>query len=383
MTVAVARAAVRLEAPVGARGADPDHDEEHADGGEDEPDDEQRAHAAPIPPAGSCNPAREGFGPGVEGSRCLMPARSAPARRGKPRARRAAPRPAWPHLPELEQRQLDVIGLGLIALAVFFGFLVYVRSDGGPGRRWTVASLRWLLGAVHYGVPVALLAAGAILVLRPVLPAVRPFRAGALCLFAALCLGAGGRDPRPRPRRRPARPVGRRLGPHPRRHGRRGAGLGHLDAGRRRRRRHPRDLPVPRGRAAAHRRVGRRRAEGHDRLDHARDPRELVRRRAPPRRRRGAARARGDRGPHRGQGRRDARDRGPAGVRAGRARARSPRDPSFWSGEDRFPDLYGGEARRPPTELEPEPAPEPQLELPEPDAEPSLAEDEEQEGVAK
>jgi S-DNA-T family DNA segregation ATPase FtsK/SpoIIIE len=118
-----------------------------------------------------------------------MPARSAPARRGKPRARRAAPRPAWPRLPELEQRQLDLIGLGLIALAVFFAFLVYARSDGGEAGGWTVESLRWLLGAVHYGVPAALLAAGAILVLRPVLPAVRPFRAGALCLFAALCLG--------------------------------------------------------------------------------------------------------------------------------------------------------------------------------------------------
>ena len=118
-----------------------------------------------------------------------MPARKAPARRGKPRARRAAPRPARPRLPELEQRQLDLIGLGLIALAVFFAFLVYLRSDGGEAGSWTVDSLRWLLGAVHYGVPVGLLAAGAILVLRPVLPAVRPFRAGAACLFAALCLG--------------------------------------------------------------------------------------------------------------------------------------------------------------------------------------------------
>ena len=118
-----------------------------------------------------------------------MPTRRAPARRGKPRARRAAPRPAFPRLPELEQRQLDLIGLGLIAVAVFFGFLVYLRSDGGQAGGWTVEHLRWLLGAAHYGVPVALLAAGAILVLKPVLPAVRPFRAGALCLFAAVCLG--------------------------------------------------------------------------------------------------------------------------------------------------------------------------------------------------
>jgi S-DNA-T family DNA segregation ATPase FtsK/SpoIIIE len=37
-------------------------------------------------------------------------------------------------------------------------------------------------------VPIAVAGAGALLVMRPVLPAVRPFRAGALCLFAALCL---------------------------------------------------------------------------------------------------------------------------------------------------------------------------------------------------
>src|SRR5215211_4862858 len=132
---------------------------------------------------------RKGSGRRRRRERCLMPSRSAPARRGKPRARRAAPRPAWPHLPELEQRQLDLIGLGLVALGVFFAFLVFGGVDGGEAGDWTVESLRWLLGAVHYGVPVALLAAGAIIVLRPVLPAVRPFRAGAICLFAALCLG--------------------------------------------------------------------------------------------------------------------------------------------------------------------------------------------------
>src|SRR6478609_3153661 len=86
--------------------------------------------------------------------RSPMPSRSAPARRGKARARRAVPRPAWPRMPELEQRQVDVIGLGLIALAVFFGCLVYASSDGGEAGSWTVDSLRWLLGVVHYGVPV-------------------------------------------------------------------------------------------------------------------------------------------------------------------------------------------------------------------------------------
>src|SRR3954447_2261583 len=114
-------------------------------------------------------------------------AKKKPARKPAPRrARRSAPQL---HLPTLEQRQLDLIGLGLVALALFFGFLVYAGWDGGRAGSTAVEGLRWLLGAAHYLVPVALAAGGAILMLRPVLPAVRPFRAGAICLFAAVTLG--------------------------------------------------------------------------------------------------------------------------------------------------------------------------------------------------
>ena len=114
-------------------------------------------------------------------------AKKKPARKPAPRrARRSAPHF---HLPTLEQRQLDLIGLGLVALALFFGFLVYAGWDGGRAGTNAVEGLRWMLGAAHYLVPVALAAAGAILMLRPVLPAVRPFRAGAICLFVAVTLG--------------------------------------------------------------------------------------------------------------------------------------------------------------------------------------------------
>src|SRR5689334_2768141 len=116
-----------------------------------------------------------------------MPAaKKKPARKPAPRARRARPHM---HLPALEQRQLDLIGLGLVALALFFGFLVYAGWDGGRAGSNAVEGLRWLLGAAHYLVPVALAAGGAILMLRPVLPAVRPFRSGAICLFVAVTLG--------------------------------------------------------------------------------------------------------------------------------------------------------------------------------------------------
>ncbi|HET9737817.1 MAG TPA: DNA translocase FtsK 4TM domain-containing protein [Solirubrobacteraceae bacterium] len=110
------------------------------------------------------------------------------ARKPKPRARRSAPA-ARLRLPALEQRQIDLIGLGLVAAAVFFAFLIYLRWDGGRAGAWAVDGVERLLGAVHYGVPVALMATGAILVLREMLPAVKPFRAGGLCLFAACSLG--------------------------------------------------------------------------------------------------------------------------------------------------------------------------------------------------
>src|SRR3954467_7476969 len=107
----------------------------------------------------------------------------------KPAARRARRSAPSFHLPTLEQRQLDLIGLGLVALALFFGFLVYAGWDGGRAGSEAVEGLRWLLGAAHYLVPVSLAAAGAILMLRPVLPAVRPFRSGAICVFLAVTLG--------------------------------------------------------------------------------------------------------------------------------------------------------------------------------------------------
>src|SRR3954469_14966216 len=108
--------------------------------------------------------------------------------RSKPRARRSAPH--WRvSLPSLEQRHFDVIGLGLVAMAIFFAFVIYLGWDGGEAGDGAVEGLRIVLGAVHYIVPAALMAAGAILVLRPVLPAIRPFKAGAVCLFAALTLG--------------------------------------------------------------------------------------------------------------------------------------------------------------------------------------------------
>src|SRR3954470_5578266 len=86
--------------------------------------------------------------------------------RSKPRARRSPPH--WRvSLPRLEQRHFDVIGLGLVATAIFFAFVSYLDWDGGGAGDGGAGGPPRVLGAVHYIVPAALMAAGAILVLRP------------------------------------------------------------------------------------------------------------------------------------------------------------------------------------------------------------------------
>jgi DNA segregation ATPase FtsK/SpoIIIE, S-DNA-T family len=109
-------------------------------------------------------------------------------RRKKTRARRS---PAWSlqaHLPALSQRQIDLIGLALIALGVFLASVLYFGWAGGKVGSGMADGLRFAFGAIAYLFPLAVIAAGAILVLRPVLPTTRPFLPGAICLFAALTL---------------------------------------------------------------------------------------------------------------------------------------------------------------------------------------------------
>ena len=119
----------------------------------------------------------------------MPPARKPAKTPLKARARRS-PVPWPPRLPVLEQRHLDLIGLGLVAVGVFLAFPLYLRWEGGEAGQAIVDGLTWAIGRVAWATPVALVAAGALLVMRPALPAgVRPFRAGALCLLAAACLG--------------------------------------------------------------------------------------------------------------------------------------------------------------------------------------------------
>ena len=96
-------------------------------------------------------------------------------------------------LPALDQRERDVLGLALMAVGVFMAFVSYGGWDGGRAGHVLAVALAWVLGRAKVLAPVTLLAGGALLLLRPVLPALRPLRAGVICLFASvtLALAAG------------------------------------------------------------------------------------------------------------------------------------------------------------------------------------------------
>jgi DNA segregation ATPase FtsK/SpoIIIE, S-DNA-T family len=112
------------------------------------------------------------------------------SRRSRGRGRRRT-RAWWPplKLPQLEQRHLDLIGLGLVAFAAFFACVFYLGWAGGQVGEGMADGLLFLFGGVGYTAPIVLFAAGALLVVRPVLPSAHPLKAGALCLGAALMLG--------------------------------------------------------------------------------------------------------------------------------------------------------------------------------------------------
>jgi S-DNA-T family DNA segregation ATPase FtsK/SpoIIIE len=98
-----------------------------------------------------------------------------------------------PRLPVLDQRERDVLGLALIAAGVFMGFVLYGGWNGGRAGHGLAVALGWSLGRARVLAPATLVVGGGALLLRPVLPALRPLRTGALCVFAAvtLALAAG------------------------------------------------------------------------------------------------------------------------------------------------------------------------------------------------
>src|SRR5215208_3078016 len=107
------------------------------------------------------------------------------SRKPAARANRPGPREI---VAGLEQRHLDLIGLGLIAIAVYLGCVLYVGWDGGPVGDSLSSALADVTGRVAYLLPIALAAWGTALMLRPIIKAPAAMNAGAILLIASLLL---------------------------------------------------------------------------------------------------------------------------------------------------------------------------------------------------
>src|ERR1700733_1507220 len=93
----------------------------------------------------------------------------------------------------LDQRGRDVLGLAIVAVGVFMGFVLWAGWDGGGAGHGLAVAFGWVLGRARLLVPLALVGAGGTLLLREVLPAGRPLMrdsrtVGAICLFAGITL---------------------------------------------------------------------------------------------------------------------------------------------------------------------------------------------------
>ena len=106
------------------------------------------------------------------------------------RARRSlmASRPSLRGALELEPHQVDVLALALIAVGIFLGGVAYLHWGGGTLGDGAVRAARFVLGAVGYVVPVALVLTGTLILARDWRPAIRPLRTGTLCMTIALTL---------------------------------------------------------------------------------------------------------------------------------------------------------------------------------------------------
>ena len=89
----------------------------------------------------------------------------------------------------LEQRHWDLIGLGMVAFAAFFACIFYLDWAGGEVGEALAGAILFMFGGVGYAAPVLLFAAGAMIVVRPMVPALHPLKTGAACLICALMLG--------------------------------------------------------------------------------------------------------------------------------------------------------------------------------------------------
>jgi DNA segregation ATPase FtsK/SpoIIIE, S-DNA-T family len=85
----------------------------------------------------------------------------------------------------------ELWGLGLVALGLFLGSVLYVGWNGGFVGGALVDGLDALIGGASWGMPVALVAVGGLMVARSALVDVRPFRVGLGVLASGLMITLG------------------------------------------------------------------------------------------------------------------------------------------------------------------------------------------------
>src|SRR6185437_15644649 len=93
----------------------------------------------------------------------------------------------------LDQRGRDVLGLALVAVGVFMGFVLWGGWDGGRAGHGLAVAFGWTLGRARVLAPLALVGAGGTLLLGELLPSGRPLprdprTIGGACLFAGITL---------------------------------------------------------------------------------------------------------------------------------------------------------------------------------------------------
>jgi S-DNA-T family DNA segregation ATPase FtsK/SpoIIIE len=98
-----------------------------------------------------------------------------------------ASRPTLPTV-ALEPHHVDILALALVAVGVFLGGVSYLDWAGGALGDGAVRAARFVFGALGYTVPVALVIAGLLTLMREWRPPTRPLRTGLACLVAALTL---------------------------------------------------------------------------------------------------------------------------------------------------------------------------------------------------
>jgi S-DNA-T family DNA segregation ATPase FtsK/SpoIIIE len=139
-------------------------------------------------------------------TRARKPAARGGAKRGRGRGKSARSQGligsllpgGLPRLGVLDERSREVVGLALVALGVFMGFVIFGGWDGGGVGHGLAVAFGWALGKARILAPLALIGAGGMLLLRQSLPFQRslprdPRTIGAICLFAGvtLALAAG------------------------------------------------------------------------------------------------------------------------------------------------------------------------------------------------